>query len=77
VSETQIYQCLTRLTTYYFVFSDDFVKSAVKLKEYQGVKYNTVARNITGLIPPGSTGVNHGEYIKFSFIHVTFVHRAL
>jgi hypothetical protein len=62
--------------TYYVVFSDSFVKSAVELKVYQGVKYKTVARNITGLIPPGSTGVNHGEYIKFSMIHVTFAHRA-
>lgn len=50
--------------TYYLVFSDSFVKSALELKQYQGVKYSTVARNITGLIPPGSTGVNHGEYIK-------------
>lgn len=58
------------------MFSDSFAKSAVELKEYQGVKYNVVARNITGLIPPGSTGVNHGGYIKFSFIHVTFVNRA-
>jgi hypothetical protein len=59
-----------------FVSSDDFVKSALELKEYQNVKYNTVARNITGLIPPGSTGVNHGEYNEFSYIQVAFVHRA-
>jgi hypothetical protein len=39
---------------------DSLVKSALKLKKYRGVKYNTVARNITGLLPPGSTGVNHG-----------------
>ena len=52
------------------MYSDSFVKNAVELKEYQGIKYNTVARNITGLIPPGSTGINHGEYIKFSFIHL-------
>jgi hypothetical protein len=48
------------------VFSDDLVKSALELKEYQGIKYNTVAQNITGLISPGSSGVNHGEYIKDS-----------
>jgi hypothetical protein len=30
------------------------------LKQYQGVKYSTVAKNITGLIPPGSSGINHG-----------------
>jgi len=39
---------------------DKLVKSALKLKKYRGVKYQTVAQNITGLIPPGSTGINHG-----------------
>jgi len=58
------------------VFSDTLVNSALELKKYQGVNYHTVARNITGLIPPGSTGINHGEWIKLSFIRVTFVHRA-
>jgi hypothetical protein len=43
------------------MFSDKLVKSALKLKKYQGIKYNTVARNITGLIPSGSAGINHGE----------------
>jgi hypothetical protein len=39
---------------------DSLVKSALKLKKYRGVKYKTVAQRITGLIPPGSTGINHG-----------------
>jgi len=39
---------------------DALVKSALKLKKYRGVKYNTVAQNIPGLIPPGSSGINHG-----------------
>jgi len=52
---------LTYLTAYYFVFSDDFVKGALGVRKFQGIKYNTVARNISGLIPPGSTGINHGE----------------
>ncbi|KAF8485300.1 hypothetical protein DFH94DRAFT_663188 [Russula ochroleuca] len=39
---------------------DNLVKSALALKQYQGVKYSTVAKNITGLIPPGSSGINHG-----------------
>ena len=56
---------LTRLTT----LSDDLVKSALKLKKYKGVKYHTVAENISGLIPPGSTGVNHGKCIELSFIN--------
>ncbi|KAN0124287.1 hypothetical protein V8E52_001936 [Russula decolorans] len=49
----------------YNVGRDKFVKSALKLKKYRGVKYSTVARNITGLIPPGSTGVNHEITAKF------------
>jgi len=49
------------------VLSDSFVKSALKLKKYRGVKYQTVAQNITGLIPPGSTGINHGEWTKLNF----------
>jgi hypothetical protein len=39
---------------------DALVKSALKLSKYRGVKYHTVAQNISGLIPAGSTGVNHG-----------------
>ena len=41
---------------------DALVKSALKLKKYKGVKFSTVARNITGLIAPGSNGINHGEW---------------
>jgi hypothetical protein len=49
--------------TLFFVLSDVFVKSAVGLKKkYKGVKFNTVAERITGLIPAGSVGVNHGEW---------------
>jgi hypothetical protein len=44
----------------YNVGRDSLVKSALKLKKYRGVKYHTVAENISGLIPPGSTGINHG-----------------
>jgi hypothetical protein len=39
---------------------DALVKSALKLSKYRGVKYHTVAQNISGLIPAGSKGVNHG-----------------
>jgi len=49
------------------VLSDSFVESAVKLKEYRGAHYEIVAQNITGLIPPGSTGINHGEWTKLNF----------
>ncbi|KAH9987857.1 hypothetical protein BJV77DRAFT_1023918 [Russula vinacea] len=38
---------------------DELVNSAVALKKYKGVKYNTVAQRITGLIPPGAGGINH------------------
>jgi len=47
--------------------SESLVKSAVGLKEYEGVKYQTTVQNITGLMPPGSDGVNHGELSKLYF----------
>jgi len=47
--------------------SESLVKSAVGLKEHEGVKYQTTVQNITGLIPPGSDGVNHGELSKSYF----------
>ncbi|KAI0276127.1 hypothetical protein BGY98DRAFT_935249 [Russula aff. rugulosa BPL654] len=39
---------------------DSLVKSALKLKKYRGVKYHVDAQKISGLIAPGSTGINHG-----------------
>jgi hypothetical protein len=36
------------------------VSGALGVKSYQGFKFQTVATNITGLLPPGSNGVNHG-----------------
>jgi hypothetical protein len=46
------------------VFSDSFVKSAVGLKKHNGVKYQTTAQRISGLIPPGSHGVNHSKWFR-------------
>ncbi len=34
--------------------------AAVGTKSHGGVTYNTVATTITGLMPAGSDGVNHG-----------------
>ncbi|KAH8979925.1 hypothetical protein EDB86DRAFT_596917 [Lactarius hatsudake] len=44
----------------YNIGRDKFVSGALGVKRYQGVKYQTVAQNVTGLLPPGSTGINHG-----------------
>ena len=52
--------------------SDNFVKGALGVKKYQGIKYQTTALNLTGLLPPGSKGVNHGMsplfYVTLLFI---------
>ena len=40
--------------------SNELVAAAVGTKSHGGVTYNTVAKNITGLMPAGSDGVNHG-----------------
>jgi len=36
------------------------VSNALGIKSFGGVKYLTTAENITGLLAPGSVGVNHG-----------------
>jgi len=38
---------------------DSLANSAVGLKKYNGVTYQTTAQQISGLIPAGSDGVNH------------------
>lgn len=38
------------------------MSAAIGRTRFNGVKYNTVARNITGLLAPGAAGVNHGEF---------------
>jgi len=39
---------------------DSLVNSAVGLKTHGGVKYQTDVQKLTGYIPPGSAGINHG-----------------
>jgi len=43
----------------YDVGRDKFVNAALGVKKYRGVKYSTVVEYLTGLLPPGSNGVNH------------------
>ncbi|TBU35645.1 hypothetical protein BD311DRAFT_783299 [Dichomitus squalens] len=44
----------------YNIGRNELVAAAVGTKSHGGVTYNTVAKNITGLMPAGSDGVNHG-----------------
>ncbi|KAH7922366.1 hypothetical protein BV22DRAFT_1106659 [Leucogyrophana mollusca] len=44
----------------YNIGRDSLVTWAVGKTSYGGVSYTTTAQNITGLLAPGSTGVNHG-----------------
>ena len=44
----------------YDVGRDQLVSSAVGTKSFGGVTYSTTAQNITGLLPVGSDGINHG-----------------
>jgi hypothetical protein len=55
------------------VFSDSLAKSAAGLKKYNGVKYQTTVQRITGLIPPGSTGINHSEWAKLRLCRRRFL----
>ncbi|KAI0253112.1 hypothetical protein BJV78DRAFT_1281183 [Lactifluus subvellereus] len=47
-------------TNGYNLGRDSFVKGALGLKKYNRVKYQTTAQSISGMIPPGSDGINHG-----------------
>ena len=51
----------------YDVGRDLLVQKAVGTTCFDGVTYSTTAQNITGLMLPGSVGVNHGEYHRPSF----------
>ncbi|EIW63066.1 uncharacterized protein TRAVEDRAFT_56242 [Trametes versicolor FP-101664 SS1] len=44
----------------YDVGRNGLVNAAVGTTDFGGITYNTVAENITGLLPVGSNGVNHG-----------------
>jgi len=49
------------------LLSDNFVNGAVGLRSHGGVKYQTDMQRLTGYIPPGSTGINHGEWAELIF----------
>ncbi|KAJ2977897.1 hypothetical protein NUW54_g11361 [Trametes sanguinea] len=44
----------------YNIGRDELVANAMGTKSHGGITYNVVAKNITGLMPAGSEGVNHG-----------------
>jgi hypothetical protein len=46
------------LTIYY---RDALVSAAVGTTSFNGVTYSTTSEMISGLLPAGSTGVNHGK----------------
>ncbi|CDO76722.1 hypothetical protein BN946_scf184796.g16 [Trametes cinnabarina] len=44
----------------YDIGRDQLVAGAVGITSFDGVTYSTTAQNVTGLLPVGSAGVNHG-----------------
>ncbi|KAI8993798.1 hypothetical protein BD414DRAFT_411631 [Trametes punicea] len=44
----------------YDIGRDELVAGAIGTTSYNGVTYRTTAQNVTGLLPVGSAGVNHG-----------------
>ncbi|KAF8629248.1 hypothetical protein AX17_005827 [Amanita inopinata Kibby_2008] len=45
----------------YNIGRNNLVASATGITTYNGVTYGTVAQNLTGLLMPGSQGINHGK----------------
>jgi hypothetical protein len=50
----------TEYSLNYYFASDAIVKAASVRTSFRGVRYSTMIQNVTGLLAPGSTGVNHG-----------------
>ena len=53
---------------------DELVAAAVGMTSFNGITYSTTAENIAGLMPAGSTGLNHGVFLyigsrPFSCVH--------
>ena len=44
------------------VLRDGLAKNAAGLKTHGGIKYETEVQRLTGLMPAGSTGINHGKW---------------
>jgi len=58
--EDNVYRGHTIRPNGYNLGRESFVNSAVGMKSHEGVRYQTVAQNLTGYVKPGSDGINHG-----------------
>jgi len=58
--EENVFQGHTIKPDGYDLGRDSFVNGAAGLKTHGGVKYQTDVQKLTGLIPAGSAGINHG-----------------
>ncbi|KZV71215.1 hypothetical protein PENSPDRAFT_578227 [Peniophora sp. CONT] len=58
--EEDVTQSHTIVPDGYDIGRDALVAAAVGTTSFGGVTYSTTAQNITGLLAPGSAGVNHG-----------------
>ncbi|KAK0555806.1 hypothetical protein OC861_002096 [Tilletia horrida] len=57
----------------YNIGRDEIVKSATKPSTYKGMHFNATVKYVTGLLPTGSQGINHGIAIdgKTAVLRVT------
>jgi len=58
--EEDVFDGHTIIPNGYNAGRDKLVAAAVGLTYHERITYSTVAQNLTGLLPAGSTGVNHG-----------------
>ncbi len=60
------------------VIRDFLVRGAVGAKSFNGTTFNTVAKNLTAVMPAGSKNVNHSRYfLLLSTMSLYLVHRYL
>lgn len=56
-----------------WMYRDNFVKMAVGVTSFNGTQYNTTAQTLTGVLPAGSNGINHGMievFNRFATLHL-------
>ncbi|KAJ7271091.1 hypothetical protein C8J57DRAFT_297439 [Mycena rebaudengoi] len=58
--EENVFKKHTIVPNGYDIGRDKLVANTVGITSFRGVQYSTVAQKLTGLLAPGSTGINHG-----------------
>ncbi|GJE94898.1 hypothetical protein PsYK624_110740 [Phanerochaete sordida] len=69
--EAGLFQNHTVVPNGYDIGRDAIVRMAIGTKQFNGTTFNTTVQNLTGVMPSGSNGVNHGIAIDGNAVLLT------